>query len=200
MRSFLGVSFAMMLAGMAAGCNSKLACNTTDYGGFPVCLEYSGPSCPSGFTSVSSCAAGDQIGSCYGSEYGYSGTALIYSAAGRTTADAETLCTADLGGTWTGPSGSSPDAWSSSALGCDVKVGTQEICTTSSVLNGTELCAAISGVPTTVVNTCPAANTVGTCTLSEDGGTVTEIYYSPGYTAATAQTQCANFPGTWTPN
>lgn len=52
----------------------------------------------------------------------------------------------------------------------------------------------------TVGTACPTASRVGTCTQPGGPPTETFSYYSPTYTAAAGQTDCASgVPGTWTP-
>jgi hypothetical protein len=99
-----------------------------------------------------------------------------------------------------GGSGGSGGTCPGTCLTCETPAGTGHECvtatTTSTAINAT--CP--SG--TTSLSSCPTAGALGTCTVTESAGgvsdTVATIYYTDsGITASDAQAACKSEGGTW---
>lgn len=205
MRTFVEVVLGVALAGLTTSCGMAstvgppTSCTLTE-AGFTACLvNGQGDGCPSDSTPVQSCATANQIGSCTGSQAYHTGAAYFYATTGLTASDAQLVCFG-LQGTWA-DAPPAVDGGTSEGLACDAKMGTQERCFYSSGQTGAALCATMSGVSTTVISTCPTANTVGSCVFQQAGKPVTKVYYSGGDTLATAQADCASSTqGAWVVN
>jgi hypothetical protein len=51
-----------------------------------------------------------------------------------------------------------------------------------------------------LASSCPSANRLGSCSVTQDGGAVTTIFYvDVGFTAMDAQADCASGGGSWWP-
>lgn len=200
MKTLTATAIGLALTGVL-GCNSITYCNDT-LSGIEFCSEdVYGTACPTGSTPTAPCPVAHQIGSCSASPDGYGRAAFFYSTGGVTALQAQLVCAGTLLGSWTA-SGSltNPIDVATVATGkgaCDVKTTLGEVCMVSPAVSGAVLCSEFINGTAAVVSTCSRANALGTCTAFEADAPVTAVYYSGGYTAASAQSNC---PATWTPN
>jgi hypothetical protein len=87
----------------------------------------------------------------------------------------------------------------SSGTACTEKTGTTQVCVTYSGGDSSDYGTACTAAGGTTSSSCPTANALGTCALTEAGVSETETYYSGGaLTASTAQSACTESGGKWT--
>jgi hypothetical protein len=105
-----------------------------------------------------------------------------------------TLITASVGC----GSGDSADGGTASTFACDSHGSTYHYCTVSSELTAPEVTQltkeCMNSVGSTVLDSCPTENLVGTCV----GGTIEQFDYSDGQSEMQDRTNCAATSGTWT--
>jgi hypothetical protein len=87
----------------------------------------------------------------------------------------------------------------SSSSACTLSQASVQICETLKSGDSGDFATACKDGGGTSSSSCPTANALGTCTLTQGSNSLSDTYYSSStLTAADAQTDCTAEGGTWT--